>query len=51
MSNDAYAKLIFLSQILPGPSSSQFGFAKGLHKGGLAMVLRLLLALLYHHFY
>ena len=36
LSNDAYAKLISLSQILPGPSSSQIGFAIGLQKAGLA---------------
>ncbi|MFT6954935.1 MAG: chromate transporter [Glaciecola sp.] len=36
LSNDAYAKLISLSQILPGPCSSQAGFAIGLRKGGLA---------------
>jgi chromate transporter len=36
LSNDAYVKLISLSQILPGPGSSQVGFAIGLHKGGLA---------------
>lgn len=32
LSNDAYARLISLSQILPGPGSSQIGFAIGLHK-------------------
>jgi chromate transporter len=36
LSNDAYARLISLSQILPGPGSSQIGFAIGLHKAGLA---------------
>ncbi len=36
LSNDAYAKLISLSQILPGPGSSQLGFAIGLQKAGLA---------------
>ena len=36
LSNDAYAKLISLSQILPGPGSSQIGFAIGLQKAGLA---------------
>lgn len=35
LSNDAYAKLISLSQILPGPGSSQVGFAIGLQKAGL----------------
>ncbi|WP_052151511.1 chromate efflux transporter [Paraglaciecola arctica] len=35
LSNDAYAKLISLSQILPGPGSSQIGFAIGLQKAGL----------------
>jgi len=30
-----YAKLIALSQFLPGPGSSQVGFALGLQKGGL----------------
>jgi chromate transporter len=36
LSNDAYAKLISLSHILPGPGSSQIGFAIGLKKAGLA---------------
>jgi chromate transporter len=36
LSNDTYAKLISLSQILPGPGSSQIGFAIGLQKAGLA---------------
>lgn len=35
LSNDAYAQLISLSQILPGPGSSQLGFAIGLHKAGI----------------
>lgn len=35
LSNDTYAKLISLSHILPGPSSSQIGFAIGLQKAGL----------------
>jgi chromate transporter len=36
LSNDGYGKLISLSQILPGPGSSQIGFAIGLQKAGLA---------------
>ena len=36
LSHDAYSKLITLSQILPGPGSSQIGFAIGLQKAGLA---------------
>ncbi|RVU83737.1 chromate efflux transporter [Leucothrix sargassi] len=32
----AYARLISLSQFLPGPGSSQVGFAIGLQRGGLA---------------
>jgi len=32
----AYARLIALSQFLPGPGSSQIGFAIGLRKAGLA---------------
>ena len=32
----SYAKLVALSQFLPGPSSSQVGFSIGLKKGGLA---------------
>jgi chromate transporter len=35
LTNDAYAKLVSLSQILPGPGSSQIGFAIGLQKAGL----------------
>lgn len=31
----AYARLIVLSQFLPGPGSSQVGFALGLHRAGL----------------
>ena len=31
-----YAKVVALSQFLPGPSSSQVGFSIGLKKGGLA---------------
>ena len=31
----AYARLIALSQFLPGPGSSQVGFAIGLHRAGL----------------
>lgn len=31
----AYARLLSLSQILPGPGSSQMGFAIGLHRGGI----------------
>jgi len=34
--DDSYGKLIALSQFLPGPGSSQVGFAIGLHRGGLA---------------
>lgn len=33
---DAYARLISLSQFLPGPGSSQVGFALGLRQAGLA---------------
>jgi chromate transporter len=36
LSNDAYSQLVSLSQILPGPGSSQIGFAIGLQKAGLA---------------
>jgi chromate transporter len=36
LSNDGYGKLISLSQFLPGPGSSQIGFAIGLQKAGLA---------------
>ena len=32
---DAYAKLVALSQFLPGPGSSQVGFAIGLRRAGL----------------
>ncbi len=31
-----YAKLVALSQFLPGPGSSQVGFAVGVHRAGLA---------------
>lgn len=35
LSNEEYANLVSLSQILPGPGSSQVGFAIGLHKAGI----------------
>lgn len=35
LSQDHYAKLVALSQFLPGPGSSQVGFAIGLHRAGL----------------
>lgn len=34
--SEAYARLIALSQFLPGPGSSQVGFALGLRRAGLA---------------
>jgi chromate transporter len=36
LDQDAYAKLVALSQFLPGPGSSQVGFAVGLRRAGLA---------------
>jgi chromate transporter len=36
LSQDDYGKLVGVSQFLPGPGSSQVGFAIGLHRGGLA---------------
>jgi len=33
--NDSYAKLVALSQFLPGPGSSQVGFAIGLRRAGI----------------
>ncbi|TQF01102.1 MAG: chromate efflux transporter [Spiribacter salinus] len=36
LTDAAYAQLMALSHMLPGPSSSQTGFAIGLHRGGLA---------------
>jgi chromate transporter len=35
LDDEAYAKIVALSQFLPGPSSSQVGFSIGLKKGGL----------------
>jgi chromate transporter len=35
LSDDAYADIVALSQFVPGPSSSQAGFALGLLRGGL----------------
>jgi len=35
LSENAYADLVALCQFLPGPSSSQVGFALGLQRGGL----------------
>jgi chromate transporter len=36
LNHDDYAKLVAVSQFLPGPGSSQIGFAIGLQRGGLA---------------
>lgn len=36
LSETAYADLVALCQLLPGPASSQVGFAVGLSRGGLA---------------
>ena len=36
LSEAAYAELVALGQLLPGPASSQVGFAVGLSRGGLA---------------
>ena len=36
LNHDDYAKLVAVSQFLPGPGSSQVGFAIGLQRGGLA---------------
>lgn len=35
LADDAYADLVALCQFLPGPSSSQVGFALGVQRGGL----------------
>lgn len=35
LNDEAYARLLSLSQLLPGPGSSQMGFAIGLHRGGI----------------
>ncbi len=35
ISEEEYAQLIALSQFLPGPGSSQVGFALGYHRGGI----------------
>lgn len=36
LSDEAYAQTLALCQMLPGPSSSQTGFAIGIHRGGIA---------------
>lgn len=36
LSDEAYGELVALCQFLPGPASSQAGFAIGLHRAGLA---------------
>ncbi|EKF9740617.1 chromate efflux transporter [Vibrio cholerae] len=36
LSDQEYAQFVALSQFLPGPGSSQVGFAIGYHRGGLA---------------
>ncbi|WP_456296756.1 chromate efflux transporter [Vibrio sp. AK197] len=63
LSDDEYAQLVALSQFLPGPGSSQVGFAIGYHKAGLSgaisaflgftlpsVLLMLLLAIISHQF-
>ena len=35
LSDEAYADIVALSQFVPGPASSQTGFALGLMQGGL----------------
>ncbi len=35
LGDEGYAQLVALSQMLPGPASSQTGFAIGIHRGGL----------------
>ncbi len=35
LSSSAYAELVALCQFIPGPASSQVGFAIGLHRAGL----------------
>jgi len=35
LSDTAYAQIIALAQVIPGPASSQAGFAIGLHRGGI----------------
>ncbi|CAM3093138.1 chromate efflux transporter [Vibrio rarus] len=62
LSDDEYAQLVALSQFLPGPGSSQVGFALGYKKGGIcgafaaflgftlpSIILMLALALLSSH--
>lgn len=39
LSEQGYADLVALCQFLPGPASSQVGFALGLHRGGFAGAL------------
>jgi len=36
LDEDAFGRLLALTQFLPGPASSQLGFAIGRHRGGLA---------------
>ena len=36
LSDEAYAQTLALCHLLPGPSSSQTGFAIGIHRGGMA---------------
>lgn len=36
LTEEAFARLLALSQFLPGPGSSQLGFAIGLQRAGLA---------------
>ncbi|MBS3786341.1 MAG: chromate efflux transporter [Gammaproteobacteria bacterium] len=35
LSDTAYTQIVALAQVIPGPASSQAGFAIGLHRGGL----------------
>lgn len=47
----SYAKLVALSQFLPGPSSSQVGFSIGLKKGGLLGGLTAFIAFTFPSFF
>lgn len=36
LTNETYTQMLALCQLLPGPTSSQTGFAIGIHRGGIA---------------
>lgn len=51
LDDNAYSRILALSQFLPGPSSSQVGFAIGLKKGGLLGAITAFVAFTFPSFF